>query len=341
MKHGIVCYEKGLFAGWPANGGIWSRGDEVLVSYQTGEYVTDPNHKGHRIDQNKPMYASFSRSLDGGVTWTREGDLHDIFMQKTIPTPAGGFDFSNDGFILRVGKPAVAIEDDRYVVSADFGHSWTGPYQFPDFGYPLTSRTCYLIEGPKQMRIFMSYKRQKMDGEKYADRAFTALTRDGGQTWSFVADITDDSPRSVMPSVARLPDGRLAVALRRRQMADNWIEVRSSGDNGLTWEYPVRAGETAHEYNNNGNPPALVCLPDGRLVLVFGYRGEHPSIKARVSNDGGRSFGEEIILRDDTAGSDIGYPKMIVRRDGSCLVCYYYTSTEIRQQHIEYTIFKV
>jgi hypothetical protein len=69
---------------------------------------------------------------------------------------------------------------------------------------------------------------------------------------------------------------------------DNWIEVRRSSDDGATWTHAVRAGETAGAYNRNGNPPALTRLADDTLVLVFGFRGEKPSIKARVSRDGGR-----------------------------------------------------
>lgn len=340
MKHGIVFYEKGRFAGWPAVGGMWSRNNEVLLAYQTGEYVTDPEHKGHRIYRNKPIYASFSRSFDGGETWTHVADLYDIFQRESIPVPKGGFDFSNDGFVLRVGKPSVTILDDRYIVSSDFGRTWTGPYRFPDFGRPLTSRTCYFIEGPRRMRIFMSYMWEKIPGEAYFDRAFTAMTEDGGESWHFISDITNDAPRSVMPSAVRMPSGRLAVALRRRLGDDNWIEVRTS-DDGVVWENPVRAAETAGELNRNGNPPAMVCLPDGRLVLAFGYRGERPAIKVRVSEDSGRSFGPEIILRDDAATYDIGYPRMMVRPDGSLLVCYYYATSEIPQQHIAYTIFRV
>jgi hypothetical protein len=68
-EHSIVYAETGRFGGWPANHGIWSRGDEILVGFSAGY------HKGnerHNIDREKPEEHLFARSMDGGATWRVE-----------------------------------------------------------------------------------------------------------------------------------------------------------------------------------------------------------------------------------------------------------------------------
>ena len=275
--------------------------------------------------------------------------LTDIYSQPVKPIPEGGFVF-DENFLLRVGVPKIEIESDLFVVSHDRGHTFEGPYRLPKFEYPITPRTCYQVLGEKHMRMFMSYKLPNLTGAAYSDRAFVAETHDGCQTFEMLGEMTNDEPRSVMPDVATLPDGTLVVALRRRIRTknaagetwdDNYIEVRRSADGGRTWTNPVRAAETAEEWNHNGNPPALRALPDGRLVLVYGYRGGHPAIKARVSCDGGLSWEKEIILRDDARHYDLGYPRLTVRPDGKLVAIYYYTTQERPEQHIAATVFEV
>src|ERR1043166_3124889 len=39
IRHVVVYHEPGKFAGWPANAGIWSWGDEILVGFHAGFFV--------------------------------------------------------------------------------------------------------------------------------------------------------------------------------------------------------------------------------------------------------------------------------------------------------------
>ncbi len=355
MTHSVVFYQPGRFGGWPANCGIWSWASEILVSYHVGPFLADA--RGHRVDPDS-IVAGFSRSLDGGLTWTVEPNLDEIFSRPARSVPAGGFEVDNPDFALRVGRPSIGIRSELYLVSNDRGRTWDGPFALPGFGHPLTPRTCYLVEGPGTVRIFLSHQLANTRGTTYTDRAFTALTRDGGRTWQFVGDMTHDVPRSVMPDVVRLADGTLVAALRRRlesarypaeELAtytrmpwrdDNWIEVRRSADQGRTWTHPVRAAETSHHWGRNGNPPALCRLADDTLVLVYGYRGEPPSIRCTVSRDGGHTFGPERLLRDDALMHDLGYPRLAVRPDGRCVAAYYTTTVSRPENHIEATVFE-
>ena len=88
----------------------------------------------------------------------------------------------------------------------------------------------------------------------------------------------------------------------------------------------------------NGNPPALVQLGSNRLAVVYGYRAPPYGIRARLSGDGGESWAEEIILRDDALSWDMGYPRCVVRPDGAIATVYYFTTESRREQHIACTV---
>ena len=69
-RHVIVYREDGRFAGWPANHGIWSWGDEILVGFSRGTYKD--RGKFHHIDHDQPEEFLLARSRDGGATWAVE-----------------------------------------------------------------------------------------------------------------------------------------------------------------------------------------------------------------------------------------------------------------------------
>ena len=70
LQHVVVYSEQGRFAGWPANHGIWSWGDEILVGFSRGYY----KDRGpfHHIDKEKPEEFLLARSKDAGASWTVE-----------------------------------------------------------------------------------------------------------------------------------------------------------------------------------------------------------------------------------------------------------------------------
>ena len=70
VEHVTVCREPGRFGGWPANHGIWSWDNEILVGFSWG-YYKDLGDR-HHIDREKPEEHLLARSLDGGQTWTVE-----------------------------------------------------------------------------------------------------------------------------------------------------------------------------------------------------------------------------------------------------------------------------
>ncbi len=348
MEHALVAGEPGKFAGWPANNGVWTwDGREILVGFSYGDYE---EKQGHNI-VNSTIRSLLSRSLDGGMTWKMEEPGNFVGQGQTPSESPGGIDFAHPDFAMRlVGEGYHGSIDAKgaFFFSYDRGRNWRGPFRFgklmehPELkNLRCTARTNYLVQGSKECLLFLSGKR---DEKGMVDRAFLASTRDGGATFQFVSWIVSyqDPNRAVMPSPARCTSGKLVAALRRRASPDDrcWVDLYSSGDEGLTWSFLSKVGDTGHQ---NGNPPALARLADGRLCCVFGNRARRVMI-ARVSGDEGKSWGDEIILRDnfvqDKFGDDdFGYPRLVQRNDGRLVAMYYWATKERPHQHIAATIF--
>jgi len=92
----------------------------------------------------------------------------------------------------------------------------------------------------------------------------------------------------------------------------------------------------------NGNPPALAKLRDGRLCCVYENRALLKML-ARFSEDDGATWGPEIVFRDDYqvdsfGDRDLGYPRLVQRPDGKLVAIYYWATKQHPQLHIAATI---
>jgi hypothetical protein len=94
-----------------------------------------------------------------------------------------------------------------------------------------------------------------------------------------------------------------------------------------------------------GAPGDLVQMRDGRVACVYGYRVRPYGIRARISEDGGETWGGEIVLREDGGSWDLGYPRVIEHSPGRLLCIYYMNTSDDPVQmnggvrHIAQTIF--
>ena len=203
----------------------------------------------------------------------------------------------------------------------------------PTFGTQgIEARTDYLIDGPRTMTIFLTSAKDN-DGKQ--GRTLCVRTEDGGRTWAVVGHVGPEPPvgkKAIMPSSVRLSDTTILTAVRRKRS----IDLYRTEDDGATWTY---VGKPAPDTGaNNGNPPSLTRLTDGRLVLIHGYRSAPYGIRARISPDEGRSWSEEIVLRDDGGGRDLGYVRTVLRPDGKLVCVYYYNDGPDDERYIAATI---
>lgn len=342
-EHTVDVYKQpGRFAGWPANYGIWSWGNEILVGFEAGSFhIRTPGEHEHSIDYGRPSEHLLARSLDGGETWKIEKPVSLLAPPGTkvagVPTepggkPAtdcpGGLDFANPDFLITFRMADIDIGPSRFYYSLDRGTNWQGPYRVPVFGQQgIAARTDYLINGPRDMTVFLTAA--KSNGHE--GRVICVRTNDGAKTWNFVAFVTPEPEGrdyAIMPSSVRLPSHAILTAVRHR----NWIDLYRSDDDARTWTY---IGRPAPETEN---PPCLLRLKDGRLALTYGRRTAPFGIRARLSSDEGKTWSSEIILRQDGGCWDLGYTRSVQRPDGKIVTVYYFNDSPEHERQIAATI---
>lgn len=347
IEHVTVYAEEGRFGGWPANHGIWSWGNEILVGFGRG-YYKDLGPDRHAIDRDRPEEHVLSRSTDGGHSWTleRPGE-HGMLVgvgggrHGTVPPEQhdpdyrdcpGGINFMHPDFALTVRMGGTDDGASRFYYSLDRGHRWEGPFRLPLFDQPgIAARTDYVVNGPNSCLLMLTAsKKNSKEG-----RVICVQTIDGGKTWERLADVGDEpAGYAIMPATVRLGIGELLTVVRCREGDASWIDAYASHDHGQKWEYVGRPVPDTGE----GNPPALNRLADGRLCLTYGYRAAPFAIHARMSRDGGKTWGEPFVLRGDGVSRDLGYPRTIVRPDGKLVTVYYFHDASRVERTIQATI---
>lgn len=344
--HVDVYKVKGRFGGWPANHGIWSWGDEILVGFSAGYYKD--RGSSHHIDKQKPEEHLLARSLDGGETWSIENPskkgalipvgeaLHGVtppgLKEKPWRDCPGGVDFTHPGFCLTARMTSAHAGPARFYYSLDRGHNWRGPFRLPLFGQAgISARTDYLINGKSEAMLFLTAaKPNRREG-----RPLCARTTDGGRTWKLRSWIGDEPAGfAIMPSTVRLGPSELLTAVRRREGSNRSIETHRSLDDGRSWRLQGAAASDV----GVGNPPSMIRLRDGRVCLTYGHRGKPYGIRARLSDNGGRTWGPPIVLRDNGGGTDLGYTRTVQRTDGKVVTVYYFHDEPKSDRYIAATI---
>lgn len=360
MEHVVIYREPGRYAGWPANYGIWSWANEIVVGFTVGYH--DKSGGFHARDRDRPFVGAQARSVDGGASWSvadtpckapgnkglsANEHMNDALgiaeteaQEDILADCPGGIDFScTDGALMCARTGLRAGARSWFYTSADRCRSWDGPYKLPMFGQPgIAARTDYLVSGQDTCTLFLTAA--KPNGEE--GRVFCARTTDGGKRFDFLSWIGEEPEGyGIMPASVRLPDTRILAAVRCQEGGTdrrrNWIDLYQSEDEGTSWTYLSRPVENA---GNGGNPPAMLLLEDGRVCITYGYRDAPFGIRAVLSDDGGTTWSEDIVLRDDGGNHDVGYTRSVQRADGQVVTVYYYDDHPDSERYIAATIWK-
>ena len=347
VDHLVVYRRENEFVGWPHTMGYWNIGEGELLqqvtsintTYSSATSISHDNLGGEKLGGKSVAL----RSRDYGRTWEKPvfnmmsnadpklakaktmGDLQPIdFLDRNVLVSN-----SSPGFGTPAGRTLVRVSKDR-------GHSWGPSIAVPNDGLYSTSGMNSILVRPDGTALiwlmevdkdgwnrhpcvfalppngtdfhFLTFITKQHDPFGEADGDYTSTFRFGGHRWFY--------PRGYM-----LPDGRMLCVMRsqRDPRGDMWTEVYSSDDRGRTWQFLSRV-------NDFGSPGSLVVKKDGHLVMVYGYRLMPSGIRAKVSEDGGKTWGPELIVRDDGGSWDLGYPNAWETDDGKIGTIYYFNS---------------
>jgi hypothetical protein len=337
IKNVVVYKEAGRYGGWPANHGIWSWGNEILVGFSSATFQLKTPDR-HPYDNTKPEQPRLARSLDGGETWTIEAP------PSLLPPEQGGkavtdlpkpMNFRAPNFAMTLRFVDTDIGPSRLWYTVDRGKTWLGPYAFPQLGQPgIAARTDYIVDDAESALVFVTAA--KSDGKE--GRVLCARTEDGGMKWKMVSWIgTEPAGFSIQPSSVRLSPKELLTAMRVKLDNDTTgIEIYRSRNDGDSWQMWARPAVWSGPFN--GNPPSLIRLKDGRLCLTYGVRTPPYRICARLSTNGGKTWSDEIVLRNDGALWDLGYVRSVQRSDGNVVTVYYFPEQPHTERIIAATI---
>ena len=369
-EHGVAYRDEKAFCGWPFICGFWTAANgDYLVAFQKKDAdYTDAGAINHdEVARVGPKIFTL-RSADRGQTWDPRslqllfdlGSDQDAVFRDLPPDYSGEppLDFADPDVLVASGSTPDYFRPHSRAwirVSPDGGRSWRHPILAPNVGLPSVSGHASPLVRPDGVSLlFMTVVTE--DGWKRRPAVYAAVQ--GGAYWTFMSFITpefDDgagwadrslplrfSPhRYFYPRPILLPGGRILCSVRcqRDPTSVFWTEVFASDDGGRTWSLLSRV-------NDWGSPGDLVHMADGRVACVYGYRLPPFGIRARISEDGGATWGRELVLRDDGGSWDLGYPRVVESEPGTLLAVYYMNTRDDPVQmnggvrHIAWTRFK-
>ena len=201
-------------------------------------------------------------------------------------------------------------------LSEDGGKHWSEAYSVP---VSAPHGPTLLSDG----RLLYLGKQQSCQSENDERKVQVYESYDDGKHWSFLSDIAvpEGCRLNFMyePHAVELPNGHILGAIRMQNPSlnpDFTIYLCESTDGGKTWSIP-------HPTGICGSPPHLMVHSSGAVILSYGRRAKPYGERARVSYDGGKTFGEEIVISEEAPSDDLGYPSTVELSDGKLLTVYY------------------
>jgi predicted neuraminidase len=192
----------------------------------------------------------YTHSHDAGKTWSTPTILHADWGWMTGSKPL----LRPDGTIL---LPLYSVQGLAFVMrSEDGGKAWRPSSRIETEPGVIQPTLAPLNDG----RLLM-YLRRKAPHDEVL---WQATSDDGGCTWSPPVRTRLPDPKARI-DLARLSDGRLALALKDTKQGAAPLTLALSEDEGAAWPCRRNVETDAGEYAS----PALIQSRDGLLHLVY------------------------------------------------------------------------
>lgn len=334
-----------------------SQGDLLAVFRAAGAQTAQAALTGTHTHQDIDARIRFMRSSDGGEIWSastvitqgdsttgitpsdpaltvlRDGRLLVRFARwRLVPIAQRGALGQIHRHFVRTGQVGEMVGN-GFAVSEDGGQIWR-TLGTTATGTASRESAIELADGSLILALYQGYP-------AFNEHALLSRSWDGGQTWG---DQTAIAGRPIHDgyrthanynetSLALLDETTLLALLRVDHAFvtdDDSAEFMSEGgigelewtisyDVGLTWDAPRKTGIW-------GQPAHLLRLHDGTFLATYGYRRQPYGVRARrvkFTSPNHWENGPEIVLRDDGAGWDVGYPASVQLSTGEIFSAYY------------------
>ncbi len=337
MKHSIVsrCTSGAFrYQAWPTI----ARGDDGTL------YAVSSGHRlGHVCPFGKNLMVT---STDDGETWSSPIIVNDTYLDDRDAGLLVWGDnmlltwFNHPESLLNMEKPKpfyvlntplalgmkallqqLPPEEKEFGsftrISRDGGKTWSAPRRSP-----VTAP-----HGPIRRKdgslLYLGREFHNPDSTPGANGVKAYESFDDGETWQYLASIPNpqDNPTGfVEPHACQLPDGTIIGALRISY--ENYPgRLRTftlfSYDNGKTWTEPK-------PLDLCGAPPHFLLHSSGALILTYGRRRVEPQGQyARISRDGGKTWGKDFMISPVAPDWDQGYPSSVELSGGEIFTLYY------------------
>jgi sialidase-1 len=339
MEHTIVYKDAAAYSCFPDI--LLRRSGELLVTFRrAGGFSLEALRRGKYDHVDKGARIAMARSSDGGQSWQLECIFEPFDPECGEQDPS----IAELGSALLINffrwRVVPAGEKDRlgYPARQQYDGSWSdveGPWLIRSFdGGATWEREPVAVDSAPLMRAGTSDAVLQLPdgaclmgiyGADYGSsvcRAYLVRSLDGGDRWGEPSLIARDPQGRLSfeePALARTADGCLLAMLRCGEPGKyEYLYQARSLDQGRTWN---DLGVTPMW----GHPAHLLLLDDSRLLCSYGYRRPPYGIRACVSEDHGATWKieQEIVLRDDGASRDLGYPSSAQLADGTFITVYY------------------
>lgn len=316
--------------------------------------------KESHVDPNSQLV--LVRSRDSGATWSGEPELiyaHAFggsqdpcllqLRDGTLLCASYGWAFVQPEAVAKLKPPlfetrlGVLFLGGYLLRSTDGGRAWQGPIYPPSIApetrvdphgrqLPAYNRGA-LCEGADGR---ISWAVAATDSATERRTSVHLLTSDDrGTTWRYSTPVAVDAKVTFNEtSLHQTPRGDLVAFLRTANFDDHACLARST-DGGKTFQ-------PWQDMGFKGHPLQALPLPDGRVLLTYGYRHKPFGIRARVLNAECTDFATapEIVLRTDGGTTDIGYT-WAVNLDANRVLVVYYFNVADGLRHIAGTILEI
>jgi len=231
-----------------------------------------------------------------------------------------------------------------YIIhSKDDAKTWDGPFTPPNMprdknfslfkGEPIPAcNRGAMIQG-QDGKVYWSV----IANEKHGHASNHLLvSEDEGKSWDYLSVVAEsDTATFNETSLYQTPKGDILAFMRTAALDDEACIARST-DGGKSFQPWQKMGFKGH-------PLQAMRLPDNQVLLVYGYRHEPFGIRARILNEECTNFdtAEEIIIREDGGGFDIGYPWSIMLDDNRVLITYYFFNKPEGTKYIAGSVMKL